>query len=627
MSEQLTKIPLSRLQPSADNVRKTERDTEVAALSASIEAHGLLQNLTVRQVASNGASPKRYEVVAGGRRLQALKLLAKRRRIPKDHPVSCHVLKKDDAASAEVSLAENFSRVPLHPADQFEAFRKLHAEGLGAAEIAARFGVTQTVVEQRLKLAAVSPRLMALYKEGGMTLEQLSAFTITDDHAAQEYVWFEAPLFDRRPPAIRRMLTKALVEGSDRRARLIGAKAYEAAGGVVIRDLFDPDAAYFTDSQLLDRLVAEKLEAEAQFLQQEGWCWVETRAELDYEELAQFGHISPTEVALPRKEQKRLSSLCERHDTLVSELEERPDESAVAELDQIAAEIDALSAKREQWNAEDKARSGVILCLDAQGGLRVIRGLLREQDARPSAPTESAEEIQEPRAGNGRAEYSDALLRDLSAHRTAGLRETLAACPDVALTALVHALVVRAFFSVQDTCVDIRPVFLALAPLAEGIEESSAVAAMAKRHQDWAARLPEPGQLWEWLAALTLEEKLELLAYLVGRTANAVRQRHDPGAGERLAQADLLAEATSLDMSKWWCPTRESYFDWVSRQRMLEAVSDAVSPAAAQAIAHMKKPAMASRAEQLLKDSAWLPEPLRSGAKTDTCQVEDNVNA
>lgn len=603
MSDILVKIPLSRLQPSAENVRKTEKGAEISALAASIDAHGLLQNLTVKPIASANGREKCYEVVAGGRRLQALKLLAKRKRIPKNFTVPCKLLKRGDSRNVEVSLAENVVRTALHPADQFEAFSQLNAQGLGAADIAARFGVTQTVVEQRLKLAAVSPRLMAVYREGGMTLEQLSAFTISDDHAVQEHVWFDAPLFDRSAPAIRRALTKALVEGSDRRARFVGAKAYEAAGGIGLRDLFEQDAAYFTDGRLLDGLVAEKLQAEADKVKKEGWNWVEERIELDYEEIGRFGRVAPKQIKLPGKEQKKLDALCERHDALVSELDEQPDEKAVAELDRISEEIEALSLKREQWSKKAKARAGAIVSLDPRGALRVTRGLVRVEAGERPARRKSKEAPEEVTSKENANSYSESLLRDLSAHRTAALRETLAARPDVALTALLHALTLDTFFAADAKCIDIRPVFVDLAPCAEGIEESPAVAAMADRHKWSVERLPEPEHLWSWLAAQAIETKLELLAYLAARTVNAVQQRRGFDAGERLVQADLLAQEASLDMSKWWRPTRASYFDRVSEARIVEAVSEAVSTAAAQNIAAMKKPAMASRAEELVKDA------------------------
>ena len=294
MPETLTTIPLSKLVPSVANVRKAGVSDGIEELAASIAAHGLLQNLTVRPAADRKGKPSgTYEVIAGGRRLMALRRLAKERRIAKHFPVSCRVLSKTNAnGSSEISLAENVVRAPLHPADQFEAFSKLKDEGLGAEEIAHRFGIASTVVFQRLKLAAVSPRLLAEYRQGGMTLEQLVAFTISDDHAAQETVWFDLSLGDRSPRAIRRALTKALVEGSDRRARFVGVKAYEAAGGTIVRDLFQPDEdAYFADEELLHRLVQEKLSTEAEKLKAEGWAWVEVYPTVDHAHLATFGRI------------------------------------------------------------------------------------------------------------------------------------------------------------------------------------------------------------------------------------------------------------------------------------------------------------------------------------------------
>ncbi len=198
MAEKLMTIPLSSLRRSSANIRKTDTTRDLEELAASIAAHGLLQNLTVRPVSGNGKKrATAFEVVAGGRRLAALKLLAKRKRIAKGFPVACRVIADDSAA--EVSLAENVVRTPLHPADQFDAFSNLHAQGLGIEEIAARFGIPPKTVQQRLKLAAVSPKIMAVYRSGDMTLDQLVAFTLTDDHDVQEHVWFDNVARRHRP--------------------------------------------------------------------------------------------------------------------------------------------------------------------------------------------------------------------------------------------------------------------------------------------------------------------------------------------------------------------------------------------------------------------------------------------
>jgi ParB family chromosome partitioning protein len=129
----------------------------------------------------------------------------------------------------------------MHPADQFAAFHALAESGRGVEDIAARFGVTASVVRQRLKLAGVSPRLMEVYRANEMSLDQLMAFTISDDHAAQEAAWFDQPDYNRSPSDIRSGLTAAQVEADDRRVRLIGLDAYLAAGGCMNRDLFQPE--------------------------------------------------------------------------------------------------------------------------------------------------------------------------------------------------------------------------------------------------------------------------------------------------------------------------------------------------------------------------------------------------
>jgi ParB family chromosome partitioning protein len=171
-------IPLSKLIASPHNVRRTGRETGIEELAASIAAHGVLQNLVVRPVANGKRPADKFEVIAGGRRLAAITLLVKRKQVKSSVALPCIIRDVDEVE--EASLAENVVREPLHPADQYEAFRRLHDDhGLGVEDIAARFGVTPHVVKQRLRLGAVSPRLMALYRDGGVSLDQLSAFTLT----------------------------------------------------------------------------------------------------------------------------------------------------------------------------------------------------------------------------------------------------------------------------------------------------------------------------------------------------------------------------------------------------------------------------------------------------------------
>src|SRR5205085_1578489 len=128
-------IPLNQLQASPRNVRKSG-GASIEDLSGSIAAHGLLQNLTVTE-----ASGKFY-VVAGSRRLQALKMLAKDGKLKDDYPVPCSIVA--DKQAAEISLAENVVRQAMHPADEFDAFQALAKnDKLTAGQIAERFGTNE----------------------------------------------------------------------------------------------------------------------------------------------------------------------------------------------------------------------------------------------------------------------------------------------------------------------------------------------------------------------------------------------------------------------------------------------------------------------------------------------------
>lgn len=606
MRETLSRIPLSALRRSKQNVRKTDRAADVEALAASIEVHGLIQNLTVRAVP--GAKSPTYDVVAGSRRLAALRLLARKKRIAPDMKVPCRVLDGDASDATEVSLAENTLRVPLHPADQFEAFSKLQAEGHGPEAIAARFGITANAVLQRLKLAAVSPGLMAAYRDDKMTLDQLTAFAVSDDPETQERVWSEDPRKERPPHAIRRELTSALVEAGDRRARFVGAEAYEAAGGTILRDLFRPDdEGFFTDPELLDRLASQKLSERASTVHAEGWQWVEVRPAMDYEYLGRYGRVAPELEERSEEDRRRLNEISAEYDAMVAALDDEVPPETAEKLDVLEAEIAALSMPCERWAEEVKTQCGALVTIGHDGDLAVVRGLVRPD---PKAPAKARKS---KTRRNGKGDLPDGLRETLSAHRTAALRLELGRNPPLAFRALVHALVLQTFYGPgQTVCIDVRPTFVGLGAVHEELRDSLAVKAFAEERQRLRELLPVEDELWLWLSKQDEEIAFSLLAHCTASCVNALWRRNVSGDRERLAQADVLAAALFLDMTAWWRPTRVGFFDLVNKDSILGAVAEAVSKQAADNIAAMKKGPMAARAEELLVDKAWLPEPLRT---------------
>jgi ParB family transcriptional regulator, chromosome partitioning protein len=272
-------IPFNELVLSQSNVRRVKAGVSIEELAEDIARRTLLQGLNVRPVLdADGVETGMFEVPAGGRRYRALQLLVKQKRLAKTAPVPCVVRDASvDISAEEDSLAENVQRAPLHPLDQFRAFQALRQKGQSEEDIAAAFFVGANVVKQRLRLAAVSEKLLDVYAEDGMSLEQLMAFTVTTDHARQEQVWETLQRScGQEPYQIRRMLTERTVRASDKRALFVGLDAYEQAGGIVMRDLFQQDdGGWLENVARLDSLVAEKLKAEAEKIAAEGWKWIE----------------------------------------------------------------------------------------------------------------------------------------------------------------------------------------------------------------------------------------------------------------------------------------------------------------------------------------------------------------
>lgn len=280
-------IPFDRLFLSQSNVRRVKAGVSVEALADDIDRRTLLQSLNVRpERDASGKETGRYEIPAGGRRYRALELLVKRRRLAKDAPIPCVVRAADsDILAEDDSFAENAMREALHPLDQFRAMQAMVEKGDDVEAIAAHHFTTPAVVRQRLKLAAVSPALHDIYADDGMTLDQLMAFTVADDHQRQEEVWAQLDhSFNKSPGFIRQKLTEDSVRVTDKRAAFVGVDAYVAAGGSVVRDLFEADGGgWLTDPALLDRLVDERLKAEGTRILAEGWKWVTTSIDLPWD--------------------------------------------------------------------------------------------------------------------------------------------------------------------------------------------------------------------------------------------------------------------------------------------------------------------------------------------------------
>jgi len=506
-AQELLLIPLSKLRPSSRNVRKNG-GTSIPELAASIARVGLLQNLNV-VLAPDG---EHYEVVAGRRRLAALKLLVKRRKLATDFEVAC--LLGSDAAARTVSLTENVQREAMHPADQFEAFADLVAEGRPIEDIAADFGVTPLVVQRRLKLANVSPRLLADYRADAVTLEQLMALAITDDHAAQEAAFYESPQWQRSPEALRDHLTHEEIDASrDALAKFVGVPVYEQAGGAVRRDLFadEQNGIFLTDTALLESLTKDRLAPMAEQVQAEGWGWVDVAPRATYADLHQFQRMRSKRREPSKAEAKRIAKLEAQQgklqDRLDDENEDMTDEQAQTvqdEMDNLGNELEAIERTLVIYPSRAMATAGAVVSLDHMGGVIVHRGLLREEQAKALRERERDErdadddtERSGEAAAEGKLTISEKLVKRLSAHRTAALQAEVARHPHVALVAVVHGLALRVIHGEHYG----SPLNITANPqdrleqYAPDVAEAPAAAGMRQVREAWAERLTPPNRM------------------------------------------------------------------------------------------------------------------------------------
>lgn len=624
-------VPLSSLFLSPHNVRKVEPQG-IEELAALVLAQGLLQPLVVTRAQGDPLDSPRYAVEAGGRRLRALQLLAQQGKLAADAPVECRLIPAERAL--EASLAENSGRQAMHPADQCEAFRALADAGLPAERIAERFGVTARIVAQRLRLANVAPELVALYRQGELSLDQMQALAITDDHARQLAVWNQSDRWSRSGWQLRAKLLESEVAATSDKARFVGLDAYEAAGGTIRRDLFsDRDEAFLTDPVLLDKLVAKWLYAEADRVTAEGWSWVEPLASFDYTERSKFTTITATERAFTEDEERQLDALraeLAQADAALSAAHDRQEastgadeEAAEAEIerldtlcDTLNERIDALRKSRLAWTDEDKARAGAVVTM-SRGALSIVRGLVRPDDApaREGGSGVTADKVAAS-AERKKAGMSERLTHAVTAHRTAALAATLLEVPRIALVILAWrmscAIESDEHYASGAVRINVADNASTLARMAPDLPDSPAGQALAQARQRWEADLPRRSvdRLY-WIAALSDEALVELLAWCTAcsfDTIHGATGRDPHGTAE-------LAQMLTLDCARWWRPSAEHFFALMPKARIVEVLTEAVGAEAAKQIAGMKKDDAAAHAQHQLHGTRWVPEPMRIGQR------------
>ena len=652
-------IPLNKLLLSACNVRRIKAGVSIEQLADDIARRTLLQSITVRPVLdAAGMETGMFEIPAGGRRFRALELLVKQKRLAKTAPIPCVV--RLDGIAEEDSLAENVQRAPLHPLDQFRAFLALREKGQSEEEIAAAFFVSVAVVKQRLRLASVSPKLLNVYAEDGLTLDQLMAFTVNGDHERQEQVFDRLnQSYAKEAYVIRRMLTEGAVRAADKRALFVGVDAYERAGGTVMRDLFQgDDGGWLQDPGLLDQLVVEKLQRDAGTVAAEGWKWIEAAPDFAYGHHFGLRQLRGDTVLLTADEEATRDALRAEYDQLEEEYAAVDDipEAIDQRMTEIETMLGTLDDRPVAFDPEEITRAGAFVSIDGAGALKVERGYIRPEDeltipsdpeadmgvhggsAEPDHATSYAatgsstvhrnpEPAAEPEEEDGIKPLPDRLLTELTAHRTLALRNAIGEEPEVAFLAALHALCLRLFYGYAlNSCLELDVKSVTFNTQAPGLNDSPVAQTLTDRHEFWLASMPkQPEDLWATLSSLAEQSRQSLFAHCVGLSVNGVHEAYNRRP-QALAHADVLAKLVDLDLAAaGWTPTVDTYLGRVTKARILQAVREAKGEQAAQLIDHLKKGEMAEKAEALLAGSGWLPEPLRTPGRAMLIAVEVTV--
>ena len=650
LTHTVRELTLDTLEPAPENVRTAPPEAAaLAELKASLAAHGLLASLVVRPIES---IRPRYAVVAGGRRLAALKALAAEGAIPVNHPVPCRV-DGSDTPPGELSLAENVVRVAMHPADQAQAFGRLAAGGASVAAIAARFGVSERVVAQRLRLGNAAPALLDAYRAGDLDLDTVQAFAMTADPARQLAVYEELRTGHVRPSPwqVRRRLAEGRVPGSSALARFVGVEAYEAAGGVLDRDLFADDAEgeglWFDDPKLLSDLAMNRLRVAADALEGH-WKWAEPVLDADWSTTARFGRVHPAPAVPTDAERGELDRLEARLDALAQQdactAEESMEERSVAErIDAIEAAVEA----RALYSPEVRALAGCIVSIGDDGAMAVIRGLVRPEDvpAKPAAPANGAGDApavedrtdaarpdprisapaRTPPPADPEAEARKAagvgigLADDLRAIRTAHVKAHLACRFEAAFDLLLFHLT-RSIFGTghDDGALDIAARPTPDVPAVRANDPAFAKASVGIAHLagdrvaqplEW---LDQPaGEAFAELRAMDDWHKQQLFASCVARSLKG-QLAFEPGARP---EVEATVARLDIDFARLYRPDAAFLFGRLRKDRLLAIARATLGEAWAAAHRNDRKAALAEAMETAFAAGAAVPAGVSPSAR------------
>ncbi|KAF2990821.1 ParB/RepB/Spo0J family partition protein [Methylocystis sp. MJC1] len=579
----MTTLPLASITRISPFNPNQDMESDVSSLAATIRAIGMEYPLSVRERPDVRGE---FEVLDGGRRWRALKLLAAQDSGFEEHFPEVKIFNGDDAGALQLALTLSVTPRAKHPVDDFERFSLLvEQHGRTIADIARDFGETERLVRQRLALAALAPRVREMWRKGEITREAAEAYTIAP-LAAQEALLDD---WEKRAPGkikdaffIRAALRGDTMVAVEPVAKFICADlsrlaVYRDRGGRVLEDLFSEQPG-LQDPPIAVALANDLLRDEAQWVADaEGWGHA----------FAGEDEGGFEECLLSTDDEERLNTIARE---LAGECSKAKRKKLIAEREAIMAAVD------------DRAAYGVRADLDAAGEIYFTRGVALPDEAaqRPggddqeSPPGESEDQsfatCERPEQGDVPKPLGDPgkqLRAVIDAGATLALRDAVRQRPDIALMLAVAALGcqwgafglgLRPVQSQEpeddDLLKRIRPLYFAdaLAACAEASTNDLTVAF---------ARIVAVGMEAQGIGFDAIGKLFQAIAARGGDVTGAILRAHD----------------------------HRAFFEAAEKERTLRIIGALIGPAEAARASRMKKDKLAAHAATLAKEKGYLPPP------------------
>jgi ParB/RepB/Spo0J family partition protein len=592
MTIQTIKLAQILPDPETNSRHHSASETGLKELADNIQAIGLILPLAVRPVGDG-----LYRILDGHRRHQALTMIHSGKLEETDVPVL--VRNADNADARVLSLAANIMRLPLHPADQYEAFAAMLNEGIDRQAIATRFALPLKDVDQRLALGQVTQPFLSAYRKDQLTVETimyLSALSTSRQWEVLKLIEEQGGLDSKGVDwKIRNLINDRAIFSNNAVVKFAGLNAYEMLGGRVERSLFD-DTERLINTDLLYKIAEEKVPQWIEAMRADGWMFAVREQDMPKKwEKWERHYAAPI---YSEDQTVRLAVLEQRLEDLhdidgenwTDELEEETDT-----LEEEAREIRRSSTM--SFTAEEKAESVAVLHDD----WRVTFGYIwpkaqaaPEEGAKPAAPEVKG--------------WSQKLVDDIESHGTvaaqlAVMREKTLA-DDMLLAGLYQDTIAANVTRVLAlNCTD----RFADTEINAGRDITSALKGFGlKGHGFWS--------LVEQISKLTPEDRDELRAVLVARILKKRRGKDLDEMFEHTATANVLAS---------FKPEKE-FFERLTTAQLEEIHKELTGKG-------FNTPTTKQSAVAMVVTQAsarnWLPKSLRKGmAFVDKAKLDHNLD-